>query len=317
MYNKIQKIPFVRQFADGSTKLEKSFVRSFRVSSKFEAALNKDISAFTQQELTDMLDKVKQNGTGGTQGFYTFVENLRLYGSWCLREKLPGAAVPITKCNLYIGAPEETQFVRNAYELERYLSVVFPSGQGCSNSQCDYNSVTCAYFWLAFIGVPQDQLADIKTSDVDFETWYVHAGDMYYPFGHAAHEIFLRLVRSDTLVISRKDGKSISAPREHSDQLLRTTTPYQRGTIGPNTSRKMRAAVQDGIVNKTISYKSVYKSGLCARIYERESVDGGDVVLDYVKTFIYNNADGTASMAISRAAYLHETYGAWKLAFHI
>ena len=275
-----------------------------------ERLLSKDVSAFDQRELRDVL-----SGFGGVRtGNYAAVMLLRNYVSWCLENKVDGTRVDIFDVQPSGVADMRLYMVSSPSHLNAVLSALLHSPEEKST-----DDIIAAYVWLAFSGLPEIAAGSLTSDDVDMINLAIHYDSAEYPLYKEAEQVFLNCARAGALAVI-SSARTIYKPRADVPYLLRDTSgaPVVK-KLRSVLTRKVSHAMADGL--PAISYSRVWLSGVFYRLFEREKSGAAiDLLSDTPEEIARQISQSKAQMTTKYRNHCirqyESDYLAWKQAFY-
>lgn len=316
MFNNDLKASFISEYTD-SISTAKSCASVFNATEKYEQKASKDIFEMSQDELQEVIDGI----TGlRAKSKYGRIVLLREYVKWCLSKNVPNVNRNIFQVSQMGLDKVRTMMAANPTHLQRYLNQLYEK-----ESEETVDNVFRCYFWLAYAGVPEESICDIKTSDVHLEDMYVlHNGISYTIYKEAIPCIkncmYLQsfLYKHPLYAPSRRD-------RIESDILMRGIKALPNiFTIRSQISKRAGEAFSSGITSQKLSYNRVALSGVYYRTHELElagvPVDFAEETMKFMDGKTYKLSSGRnkidAKARRIEKEYL-EDYDRWKIAFMI
>ena len=225
MYNESQKRRFILSYTQSMNTA--SIVETvFNVTEEFENEWGADICTKSIDELNQVLIKV--SGLRAKSNGIRFAI-LRQYGKWCREHEVAGACDGLENIK-DIGLDKiKEQTIANPRHLQEYLDVICDP----EDKQTTDNIVRC-YCWLAYSGVEEEDILNIKCSDVDLQNRIIRYDKGINPvkiydesykafkncteldefiFIHPKFETSRKRVSGDTLVRGIRDLTTIASMR--------------------------------------------------------------------------------------------------------
>lgn len=319
MYNEELKTRFVRSYTN-SISTAKLCATVFNKVGQYEEKWGADVCTRTSEELQQMIDSIV--GFRAHSKWSTLII-LKDYAKWCLGNNVPGACDSM----LYIedtGLDKvRTQMVSIPKHLQRYLDDIYDP----ESAQSTDNIYRC-FFWLAYSGMKEEDILNVKCDEVDLSTLTVYHNNEEFEIYREAIPAFKNCVELKSFVYNHplySANITVWKPRADGDTLVRgirsvSSLKAMRITL----SRKSKEAVDEGKTVQKLSYYRAYLSGLFYRMYEREKsgepVDFTEAALRFMDGKDYKFEKGCKNEAIKRREiakdYL-EDYQRWKLAFFL
>ncbi len=265
VYNEPQKLAFIQETIT-SENLAASAVTLFRGTAQYEFRKGADISTFHAEELTEVLDNVCGMRI---RSRYTKKNILQKYLAWCVDTGKPGAVNEIGLVVEVGDAQIRSKLVRSPAHLQVCLDRVFEPVE----NETQENTFRF-FFWMAYGGMPEEQITKLTADDVHFEYLEVVRGDdvaVLYRQGVPA----IRSCMNATQFLYRNPAYTnrgdIYRDRVPGDELIRgirgTSSLYN---FRAQLSRKLIQKRNAGIRTEELSYSRVWLSGTFYRILEAE-----------------------------------------------
>lgn len=319
MYNEELKTKFTRSYTQ-SPSMAKLCATIFNKVGQYEEKWGADVCTRTAEELQPMIDSIV--GFRSRSKWSTLII-LKDYVKWCLGTSVPNACDGMLKINTVGLDNVRTQMVSIPKHLQKYLDEIYDP----ESDQSTDNIYRC-FFWLAYSGMKEEEILEVKCDEVDLTTLTVSHNGNDYEIHREAIPAFRNCVELSSFVFNHplySANHTVWKPRADGDTLVRgirsvSSLKAMRMTL----SRKAKEAIDDGKTTQRLSYYRVYLSGLFYRMYEREKsgepVDFSDDALKFMEGREYQFEKGCKNEAIKRREiakdYL-EDYQRWKLAFFL
>lgn len=225
MYNEDQKRKFILSYTK-SINTATIAETVFNVTEEFERKWNADICTKSEEEVMPAVTKA--SGLRLKSNDIRFAI-LRQYSKWCIQQGIAGACDGLQKIR-EIGLDKiREQTIANPKHLQDYLDVICEPEE----KQSTDNIVRC-YCWLAYSGVEEDDILDIKCSDVDLQNRVIRYEKGFneikiydeafkafkncaeldeFLFIHPKFETYRKRVPGDTLVRGIRDLPTVKSMR--------------------------------------------------------------------------------------------------------
>ncbi len=316
MYNEELKRKFIDSYTDKES-VKAVCVGTFNALEKIEREHDMDLCSLKTEDIQPVVSK-----TLGVRssGHYLVMSSLKSYARWCLDNNVEGATENIfalTDDNL---EKIKTQMVNSPMHLQKYLNALYYSEE---DKTID-DTFRC-FFWLAFAGMKEEKILDVRDSDVKFDSMIV-VDDVgkEYPIYREALKAFKNCVILDRFVYKHPNySKDVIRDRIPGHQLLRgIKNEANLRYIRVQISEKARKANNKGKTDSVLSYYRVWLSGMFYRMYQfelagfepnfegmaKDFMDGKTYKLDSGRNLI-----GAKFRQITRD--YKEDYERWKAAF--
>ena len=319
MYNEELKIKFVRSYTT-SVSMAKLCETIFNKVGQYEERWGEDVCTRTADELQPMIDNIV--GFRSRSKWSTLIV-LKDYVKWCLGTNVPNACDGMLKINTVGLDNVRTQMVSIPKHLQRYLDEIYDP----ESDQSTDNIYRC-FFWLAYSGMKETDILEVKCSEVDFASLTVRHNGEEYEIYREAISAFKNCAELNSFVYNHplySASRTVWKPRAEGDTLVRgIRSTSSLNAMRMTLSRKAKEALDNGKTTQRLSYYRVYLSGLFYRMYEREksgeTVDFTADALKFMEGREYQFDKGCKNEAIKKREiakdYL-EDYQRWKLAFFL
>lgn len=317
MFNYDLKSEFVQCYTD-SIPTAKLCYDVFTAIEKYEISQNADICTMTKEELRHIIDDVAGIRA---RSRWSRISILREYAKWCIKNKVPGACDGILHTEALGLRKIKQQMVSSPLHLQRYLdSICEPE------SENTVDNIYRCFYWLAYGGVDEKDILDIKCSDIDLINMSVHYKNTEIPIYRESLPAFKNCMYLTQFAYHHPNySNTICRDRAGGDTLVRGIRNVPSVTaMRVELSRRAKAKVDEGKTDLRLSYFRVRMSGLFYRMYERERagipVDFSGTAAQFMegKTYKLESGRNTPESKKHQLArdYL-EDYERWKLAFAI
>ena|GEM_PF-1250395 len=275
MYNEDQKMAFIQETIVAETT--KAAARNvFENIAPYEEKLGCDIANWSVEELTPVLD-----GICGTRsrGRYSRISIITNYRTWCVEKQIDGAIDERPDMGKLGYDSMKALLVRNPAHLQQCLDLVFDP----EDDETQDNIYRC-FFWLAYGGMEEGTIHQLKTTDVSLETMEASYGDEVAVLYRQSLKAVRNCVRLTSFLYrntSYANKQAIRRDRVPGDMLMRGI----RGTpsvanFRAQLSRVLKKSKADTDAAKTLTYTRVWLSGVFYRIYEGEQAG---IAPDFIK----------------------------------
>lgn len=317
MYNKELKTRFVQGYTN-SIKTEEFCRTIFEMFEKYELKWGADLCTRSADELQPVVDSLVGFRS---RSKWVWLIILKDYVKWCIGMKVPGACNGMLKVET-IGLDKlKHQTVASPLHLQNYLNDICED----ETEETTDNIYRC-FYWLAYGGVAEEDILNIKCSDVDFNAMVVRYNNTEVPIYREAIPAFRNCVNLTQFVYKHPNyDKLVYKDRADGDTLIRgiRSAPSVKA-MRVELSRRSRKKMDDGETDLKLSYFRVWISGLFYRMYERERagmpVDFSGAAAQFMEGRTYKLDSGRNTQEAKKRQltkdYL-EDYERWKLAFKI
>lgn len=316
MYNEEFKTRFVRGYTS-SVSTAKVCETVFNACEPFELKWEADLCTKSAEELQPMIDSIV--------GFRARSKWMRLiilkdYVKWCMGvANVQDACDGMLQINSVGLEKLKQQTIASPLHLQKYLNDICDP----ESMQTTDNIYRC-YYWLAYGGVDEEDILNVKCSDVDFENMVVHYKDTEIPIYREAIPAFKNCVELTRFVYNHPNyTKTVWKDRAEGDTVVRGL----RSLLSLKSMRveiSRRAKDKEKETGIRLSYYRVWISGVFYRVFERELVgekpnfNGIAAGRMEGKTYKLDSGRNTPEAKKRQLArdYM-EDYQRWKLAFKI
>ena len=282
----------------------------------YEEKLEADFSTIRGDALRDIVSSVVGARPASAASGLSV---LRAYARWCVANHMPGACDDVQKIKTPGIDKYRSQSVADPAHLQIYLNQVF-----CPESEDTIDVAYRCFLWFAFSGIKENDAPKVRSCHVDFDMMRICLDDgSTYPIYGEALPALRRAVLLTEFVCHNPiytDNKVARKERVSGDFVLRGIKKGDNdvepdiGRMRTMTSKKTKAALDDGRTLQRLSYKRLYSCGIFYRAYQAERI--GAPVRFYHQAQIDSKASNKSS--ITRMAKWYESdYEFWKLAFHM
>lgn len=319
MYNEELK----KRFLDWHTNSEtgkKQYELSFNAFEKYEEEWGADLCTRSTEELQPVLNNLLGMRT---RGRVSRLALYRAYVKWCLENNVEGACDGLLHVKVDDARILKCKMVNSPLHLQSYLDIIC-----AKESQHTIDDTFRCYLWLAYAGCPEEEIFDIKTSDVDFENFVIKSPysekQREYPIYLESLQAFKNCVELDQFVYFHPNySREILRQRVPGKQLLKgIKTEARLRQMRVELSRKSKKAVEEGKTNMRISYYRAWLSGVFYRMYRLELVgiepDFTEIADEFMSGKTYNLSSGRNLIGAKQrrvAKEYMEDYERWKSAF--
>lgn len=318
MYNEEQKKRFIKDYT-GSLSTANVAVTIFNALEKYEKAWNADVCTKDTDTLQQAIDDIVGLRTRSKWMTLTI---LKEYSKWCLAMKIPNACDGMLKIEVVGLNKVKKQMVANPIHLQNYLNAIF-------DSECEetIDNIYRCYFWMAYMGIDEDDVSIITTEDVNLNNYSVHYKGNDIPMYRESIKAFENVTLLEDFLYKHPNYE-IRRNRVAGNTILRgVKATADAFTLRRVVSMRRNEAIKDDSrpvkTDQQLSFCRVRMSGLFYRMAERERagipVDFSDAALQLM--------DGKEYSLHGREKLIHkqnrierdymEDYQRWKLAFSI
>lgn len=319
MYNRERKVQFQQQYTTNAATAT-VVANIFESLAKYEEKYDMDICQMDAESMQSIFDEVAGLKCSSIDNVLYI---LKSYSRWCLLMGFPGANDSMSKIENAGIKKLRDYMISGPLELAIYLDKTHNSVA----EDCLVDNVWRCYDWLAFMGVDEADILDIKTSDVITSTMVVRCHGKEYDIPKEAYTVFRNLVRLTEFKFRHSlYSEDIERLRAPGDVLLRSYAPFESVVdLRDRVSRKRIRKSKDGQSMKKLSYKRIQYSGIFFRAYELERAG---LIPDFTEEINHRMSKlqptGVAKNEKSKLKYkmqlirdIQTDYKRWKMAFVI
>lgn len=315
MYNEELKKKFIREYTT-STSTANVCETIFNAFQKSEEEWGADLCTRNEEELQPVVNMAV--GLRSRSKWMRLIV-LKDYVQWCIGTNVAGACDGMLKITDVGLDKVRQQTIANPKHLQNYLDAICEPAEKCTTD----NIYRC-YYWLAYAGVEEEDILNIKCSDVDFRNMVVNYPQKLtsVPIYPEALQAFHNCVELTQFVYSHPNyTKTVWKDRAEGDTLI-------RGLRALPTLKAIRVELSRRSKNKSdktdlkLSYFRVWISGLFNRMYENERAgiqpDFNSIVLQQMEGKTYNLSSGRNTIEAKQRQLVRDyedDYQRWKLAW--
>lgn len=275
MYNEQLKREFIDQYTDKPSRIR--FCEAlFNGTEQYENLWNADICTKSGEELEKAVNNMVGARTSSQSGRLNV---LREYFRWCAEKGIPGASEAILAVDIDSTAKMRARSVSSPLHLQMYLDGIFQK-----EAMQTKDNILRAYCWLAYMGLPENDIMELRSDEVDLKNMIVsHEGEEYRIYAEAVP--CLRNCKELTFFYYRHPNypdKAYPRDRVPGDLLIRGTTAgtsvYLIRNDVARAGRKYKTKAQKGGGTKEqqfyrqtealrLSYYRIWLSGLFYRTF--------------------------------------------------
>lgn len=317
MYNEELKRKFLKEYTKSESTAQVCKV-TFEAFEPYEVEWDADLCTRSAEILQPVVDELSGLRT---RTKWTRLMVLKDYVKWCLAQGVEGACNGMLEINTTGLDKVILETVSSPRQLQKFLDeVCLPESE-----QATDNIYRC-FYWLAFMGLPEEHILNVRVSDVDFETLTVRYANREFPMYRESLPAFKNCVTLTQFKFVHPNygaDKIIYNDRVDGDILIRGVRQIASSkTIRVELSRRNAKALAKNHTTKKLSYLRVWMSGLFYDMYERERagepVDFISAAREFTKGKRYKLESGRNSQEskVRRVARdYEEDYRRWKIAY--
>lgn len=315
MYNTEIKNRFAKEYTT-SISVREACLSAFNACEKFELQWGSDLCTQTTETLQPAIDKLIGLRSKSIQLRFTIY---REYVKWCLKNGIPGACDGMLHVDASGLNKMREQTVKNPRHLQSYLdSICDPESEKTTD-----NTMRC-YYWLAYAGMAEGEIFNIKSSNVMLDNMIVVHNAEEYPIYREAIPAIRNCMELKSFRYKHPNysaDKITYRDRAEGDILIRgiRSTPSM-ASMRAELSRRSRDRINSGSTNLQLSYYRVWISGIFYRMYECElagiepNFSGVVAKITENKTYKLDSGRNTREAKMRKLSYEYMTdYRRWKL----
>lgn len=318
MFNEEQKKRFIRDYT-GSLNTANVAVAIFNATEKFEESWNDDICTKDVNALQLIIDDIV--GLRAKSKWMTLTI-LKEYSKWCLAMKVPNACDGMLKIEAIGLNKVKKQMVANPLHLQNYLDAIFDS-----EYEETIDNVYRCYFWMAYMGIGEDDVSIITSDDVNLNNYTVHYKGNDIPMYRESIKVFENVTLLEDFLYKHPNYET-RRNRVAGNTILRgVKTTADALTLRRVVSMRRNEASKDAArgvkTDQQLSFYRVRMSGLFYRMAERERagipVDFSEAALQLMdgKTYSLSGREKIIHKQNRIERDYFDDYQRWKLAFSI
>ena len=319
MYNEELKTRFIQEYTKSISRAE-TCVQAFNAIEPFEVQWAADFCTKSAAELEPVVEQLV--------GFRVRSRWLRIiifqkYVKWCLAHKVKDACDGMLQVECAGLDKVRTQMVSNPTMLQAYLDVVCDP-----ESEKTTDNIYRCFYWMAYSGMDEHDIMNVKCSDVDFDNMVIRYGGEEYEIHREAIPALRNAATLTEFVYKHPNyppDKKVVRNRALGNTLIRgirSTTSL--AALRVELSRRSKKFIEDGLTNKQLSYYRVYLSGLFYNMKKREEagipVDFTGVASRFMEGKTYKLDAGRNTPEAKKRAVVNDylqDYERWKAAFNL
>lgn len=317
MYNESLKTKFVQGYTK-SISTANVCNTIFNAVEKYEREWDADICTQDENVLQPIIEELV--------GFRARSKYMRLiilkdYVKWCMAMGVPGACDGMFKINTIGLEKIKQQTISSPAHLENYLNEICEPVEEKTTD----NIYRC-YYWLAFAGIKEEDILNVKCSDVDFSRMVVRYNNTEVPIYREAVQAFKNCTELTQFVYKHPNysaDKIVWKDRAPGDTIVRgVRAQASLKAMRVELSRRSKNKRDDGMTDLKLSYYRVWISGVFHRAYENEQMgiepDFSSIVSQQLEGKTYKLDSGRNTQEAKKRQLVHdylEDYQRWKLAY--
>ena len=153
------------------------------------------------------------------------VSVLRDYCNWCIMAGIPGAVNGLTGMDKTLGLDKvRNTTVSSPAHLQSYLDKIF---QFPESEETIDNAYRC-YCWMAYGGIAEHDITDIKCDQVDFDEMVIHYGKKDIPIYREAVMAFKKAVKLSSFNYIHPNYGTVRRDRADGDTIVDLSRSHTR-----------------------------------------------------------------------------------------
>lgn len=318
MYNEEQKREFIDEVLSGDARRVRACELFFFALAPYEKAWGGDVATRSADEITSATTKLLGLRT---QSRYGKLSILKKYIEWCVVKGYATDADKVRDLDRVTLTKIRNETISSPGHLQRYLDTVFRK-----EDDHTVDNIFRSFFWLAFGGLDESAVMEIKCSDFDFDS-------MSFSYNGESFEIYREGVKALKYCVTATQFQYIHDSPEYRTYLDRVPgDTMMRGirlgesekALRVSVSKKTRDAFGKGLTAMQINYYRAWLSGIFYRKYVLETagveIDFRDTAARYMRDKEYflhgKKIDPHRKMLRVANDYLKD-YERWKAAHYI
>ena len=317
MYNEALKSEFIQETTD-NISVARSYSKLFAATEPYEERWGADLCTRDANDLQIMVNEILGLRQSSIRVRMIW---LKTYVKWCVDKGIPGACDGMLQIKDVGVDRVKERMVSSPFHLQVYLDSVF-----CPESKETTDNIYRCFYWLAYGGMKEEDILNVKVSDVDFDNMVIRYDNLNYPIYREAIQALKNCVYL-TEFVYRNSNYSIKGEtrmdRVAGDELIRgirNTTNIKSFKV--ILSKKTKASIEKGRTTMKLTYQTTWLSGLFYRMLEKEragmKVDFSDAAIKFTESKEYKLDSGRntvdAKIRTVERSY-QKDYQRWKIAY--
>lgn len=271
MYDQEFKMKFISYYTKSESLIQRC-KKLFEVFEPYEKEWNADLHTRHIDDIRPILNEIIGFRY---QSRYLYINIVKQYALWCSSvehiNNVPHDLLNINAEDFENLEKLRQMMVANPTHLQKILDDFLTP-----ESDQNIDNVYRCYCWLAFSGIDEDDMLNVKCSDVDFDNMAIHFNGADYPIYRESIPALRNCAVLDKFVHShpRYTKKTIINDRIAGDTLIRGVNKrFTKPLIANSFCRRLRKCREDGF---SPSYHRLRISGIFYRIHEKEPIEPPD-----------------------------------------
>lgn len=309
MFNAEQKQRFIEQHTVSESYRAK-IAETFNLFEEYEQKWGADLCTRTNEELAPIIENLCSLRT---KTINTRIVVLKDYVSWCKQNNIPNVMADFSNINPTGLQAMKTMSVSSPSHLQHYLNSVFEPEEKMTVS----NVYRC-FYWLAFAGMSDVDIMNVRCSDVHIDNLEVIYDGMRVPLFRESLKAFKITKESSHFIVYYPTREELKE-RASGDILVRgfSNTTDLKG-FRTKMSIKQKSIEKQNDKMLKLNYSRVWLSGVYYRMFEEERMTGRSPVFTNTAAKLCKEDTSYRKRNITDVKrQLEEDYNRWKLAhFH-
>ena len=311
MNNQNAKGNFILTLLDGKDR--DAVVALFKTVELYEDKWGSPIQTRSVEEVQDFIDaEFSKNKLYPAIKFWF----LKKYLSWCKANDIKITEDLDAKIKLSWLSDIENKLIKDALHLRIYLDALFSPEE-----EVDTDVLLRAYCWLAYMGLSDEQIDNLKVSDVNLGEMVVIADGKVYDIYREAFRTLKICTERDILKYNHSKYSTL-IKRIDGDRVIRGVKSERKAvTLKSDISTANKQALENGKTNLNLTPRSIKMSGIFNRQYERERM-GQPIDFSWLVASEYLEVSKQDDYQKRKTSYRKEKnyqdeYYRWKLIFDL
>lgn len=268
MYNQELKEKFIEEFSTNISR--KKLARNLFIALEpYETAWGADMCTVDRERLRPAIGELIGFREGSQK---TRLSILKLYVKWCIQNNVDGARDELSQIEDFGIEKLKRQMVANPQHLQRFLDCILEP----ESEQTVDDTYRC-YFWLAYSGMREEDVLDVRASDVDFQSMVIRYHGMEYTIYRESLPALRNCVELSSFQL-KHPNYAIYKSRVAGDTIMRGFSMQKnidKTRVEMSKKRKAmrfmpRSEAKKNNLDLYLSYYRVKLSGIFYRTYEAE-----------------------------------------------
>lgn len=311
MDNQNAKGSFLLTLLDGKDR--DTVVALFKTIELYEEKWGSQIQTRSVEEVQDFIDaELSKNKLYPATKFYFLKKYLR----WCATKDIKITEGLDVKVGLSWLSEYKNKLIKDALQLRIYLDTLFSPEEEVST-----DVLLRAYCWLVYMGLSDDQIDDLRISNVDLGEMIIVVDGKVYDIYREAFRTLKLCVERDILKYNHSKYSTL-IKRIDGDRIVRGVKSERKVvTLKSDISTANKQALENGKTNLNLTPRSIKMSGIFDRQYEKERM-GQPIDFSWLVASEYLEASKQVDCQKRKASHRKEKnyqdeYYRWKIIFKL